>query len=153
MEKYLEHKLNWQKISEGLGISIELTKEFVNDGRIIGRLGEFIDTYKTQSARQNENSSFDNLTHDNKKREIRSCREKVSFAASKEVGYGRKVTEDGFIQKLNNVDEFGVIDSRKINDGKLIFYRLTKDDVLSLPLGKNKSISSIKFWDIIEKTL
>ena len=151
MEKHLEHTIDWEKVSEGLGISLDLTCNFFDDGRVIGRLGEFIDSHHTHSSRQNENSSFDNLSTENKKLEIRSCRNQVCFASSKEVGYGRVVTQKGFEEKLNKVDEFVVIDSRCINQGKLVFYRLTTDEVRSLPLGKNKSMSSDKFWAIVEK--
>jgi hypothetical protein len=151
MEKYIKHNIDWQKVSEGLGIAIDLTLEYFDDGRVIGRLGEFIDKHHTQSLRQNENCSFDNLTIENKRREIRSCRNSVSFAASKEVGSGRKVTKEGFEEKLNNVDEFAVIDSRQIKQGKLGFVLLTTDEVRNLPLGKNKNMSSDKFWATVEK--
>jgi hypothetical protein len=151
MKKHLEHNIDWEVTANGLGISIESVIKFFDDGRIIGRFGEFVDSEHTNSSRQNENSSFDTLTIENIRREIRSSRNNVSFAASKEVGSGRKVTEEGYKEKLNNVDEFVVIDSRRINQGKLVFYSLTTDEVCSLPLGKNKSMSSDKFWGFVEK--
>jgi len=44
-----------------------------------------------------------------------------------------------------------VIDSRQIKQGKLEFLLLTTDEVRNLPLGKNKNMSSDKFWATVEK--
>jgi hypothetical protein len=97
--------------------------------------------------RQNENSYFDVKEENNTRSEIRTITDKVSFASSKEVGFGRKVTEDGFKIKLNSLDRYILIDKRLINNGKIDTIEVTKDEVFELPLGKNKSISAKKFFE------
>ena len=151
MKRETEHTIDFETVAKGLGLSVEETKEFWNDGRILGRLGEFIDTSKDGGKRMNENSAYDVEKTNGKRREIRSARKQVSFASSKEVGYGRKVTEQGFEEKLESVDDFGIIDSREFEtQGKLIIYSLTKEDVKKLGLRKNKSMSANKFWKKID---
>jgi hypothetical protein len=151
MKKETEHIIDFEMTAKGLGLSVEQTKRFFNDGRQLGRLGEFIDVAKDGGKRMDENSAYDIEKPDGKKREIRSGKNNVSFASSKEVGYGRTVTEDGFKQKLESVDDFGIIDSRDFEtEGKLVIYSLTKEDVNNLGLGKNKSMSANKFWKKID---
>lgn len=151
MKRLDEYKIDWKKLSEGFNLPEEDVKSFLDDGRIIGRLGEFLHEYKNKGVRQKENSSFDISERNNVKTEIRSIRDKVSFASSKEIGYGRKVTEEGFNQKLNSIDKFVLFDCRKLNEGILSTIEVTKNDILNLKLGKNKSISSKKFFDKYDK--
>jgi len=151
MKKITEHKIDFLAASKAFGLPLESMIEFINDGRIIGRLGEFIDANNDGGERVNENSSYDIRKQGNYKREIRSAKKTVSFASSKEVGYGRKVTEQGFKEKLDSVDDFGIIDSRKLEtEGKLVIYSLTKEDINKLELGKTKSMSANKFWEKVD---
>lgn len=147
MKKINTYKLNWELISKGFGLSIEKTIEMFNDGRMLGRVGEFLHENSENGIRQNENSSFDVKEENNTRSEIRTITDKVSFASSKEVGFGRKVTEDGFKIKLNSLDRYILIDKRLINNGKIDTIEVTKDKVFELPLGKNKSISAKKFFE------
>lgn len=130
--------------------------DFLSDGRHVGRIGEEWVAEFVNGIRQPENSPFDVLTkkseyyEKNIRIEVRSAIKKVSFASSKEVGYGRTVTEEGFINKLENLDVFIIIDSRKINQGYIEFVELTKDNVLNFNLGKNKNMSANKFWKKID---
>ena len=67
MKQILKHKINYKQVSKGLGISEDLVIKFFNDGRIIGRLGEFILEDKDVGKRSdNEGTSYDNVTDDNK---------------------------------------------------------------------------------------
>ena len=60
--------------------------KFFNDGRIIGRLGEFILEDKDVGKRSdNEGTSYDNVTDDNKHLEVRSITNRLSFAPSKKL--------------------------------------------------------------------
>jgi hypothetical protein len=147
MVKINTYNIDWEQISKGFGLSIEKTIEFVNDGRILGRLGEFLHEKSENGQRQNENSSFDVKDKNNVKSEIRTITDKVSFASAKEVGYGRKVTENGFNEKLNSIDRFVLIDKRQLVDGKIYTIEVTKKDIDNLELGKNKSISAKKFYE------
>ncbi len=65
------------------------------------------------------------------------------------IDFGRQVTEEGFNNKLNNVDYFHVVDKRNIN--KLVIIQVTKDDINEMVknnlIGKNKSISEKKFFN------
>jgi hypothetical protein len=149
-----EHKIDLVKIAEGLNITLESLKDFLDDGRVLGRLGEFIEKERLKIEREPENSIFD-LNDKGEKIEIRSITKQVSFAQSKEIGYGRKVTEEGFRNKLNNLDCFILIDKRNLSELK--FIKVTKKDIYYLidnnHLNKNKSISSKKFYEIFERGL
>lgn len=149
-----EHKIDLVKIAEGLNITLDSLKDFLDDGRVLGRLGEFIEKERLKIEREPENSIFD-LNDKGEKIEIRSITKQVSFAQSKEIGYGRKVTEEGFRKKLNNLDCFILIDKRNLSELK--FIKVTKKDIYYLidnnHLNKNKSISSKKFYEIFERGL
>lgn len=149
-----EHKIDLVKIAEGLNITLDSLKDFLDDGRVLGRLGEFIEKERLKIEREPENSIFD-LNDKGEKIEIRSITKQVSFAQSKEIGYGRKVTEEGFTNKLNNLDCFILIDKRNLSELK--FIKVTKKDIYYLidnnHLNKNKSISSKKFYEIFERGL
>jgi len=141
------YNLNWVMIAQGFGLPIDKTIEMFNDGRMLGRIGEFLHQNSNNGVREKENSSFDVKEKNNSKSEIRTITDKVSFASSKEVGFGRKVTEKGFSEKLLSVDQFVLIDKRLIEEGIINTIELTKEDIMKLPLGKNKSISSKKFFE------
>jgi hypothetical protein len=146
MEKINTYEIDWTIIAQGFGLPVDKTIEMFNDGRILGRLGEFLHQNSNDGMRENENSPFDIKEKNNTNSEVRTITSQVSFAPSKEVGYGRKVTEQGFLEKLTSVDQFILIDKRLIEEGILKMIKLTKEDVRKLPLGKNKSISSKKFY-------
>jgi len=147
MKKINTYNIDWKMVANGLGLTTEKTIEMFDDGRILGRLGEFLHEKSENGQRQNENSSFDVKDKNNVRSEIRTITDKVSFASSKEVGYGRKVTEDGFMEKLNSIDRFVLIDKRLLVDGKIETIEVTKDILSTLSLGKNKSISAKKFYE------
>jgi hypothetical protein len=150
MKKLNTYKIDWEMISKGFGLSIDKTIEMFDDGRMLGRVGEFLHQESEKGEKQNENSSFDIQEINNIKTEIRSITEKVSFASSKEIGFGRKVTENGFLEKLNSLDRFVLIDKRLINNGILETIEVNKNEILKLELGKNKSISAGKFFKIYD---
>jgi hypothetical protein len=128
-----------------------LHPRYLSDGRHLGSVGE--DWWESLSGgtRQPENSSYDVLEKDSERSEIRSAVNNVSFAASKETGYGRKVTEEGFNAKLDSLDRFLIMDTRKVKENNTVdFWELNKEDVLSLGLGKNKKMKANKFWKIVD---
>ena len=156
MKKILKHKIDYKKVADGLGVSEELTIRFFNDGRVIGRLGEFILEDKDVGRRSdNEGTSYDNITEDDKYLEVRSITKRLSFAPSKETGYGRTVTEEGFSQKLNAVDSFIAIDF-KDNPSELDFYKIPSEDVRRWSdegfIGKGKAVSRNKILSKINKS-
>jgi hypothetical protein len=130
--------------------------DFLSDGRHVGRIGEEWVAELIDGIRQPENSSFDVLANKSKyyekniRLEVRSAIKNVSFASSKEVGSGRTVTEEGFVKKLESLDVFIIIDSRRILEGFVTIIELTKDDILGFNLGKNKSMKASKFWKKID---
>ena len=150
MRKIGTHKIDYEKLSDGFNLPIEQVKNFLNDGRVMGRLGEFIHSLSSGGGRQNENSSFDILEKNNQKTEIRSITKNVSFASSKEVGYCRKVTENGFIEKLNSIDRYVLLDLRNLKNGAYNTIEVTKEDINMLGLGKNKQMSAKKFYKIYD---
>jgi len=151
MKKIGTHKLNYDKLSEGFKLPVDDVIKFLNDGRIMGRLGEFIHSLSSGGGRQNENSSFDILEENSQKSEVRSITKQVSFASSKEVGFGRKVTENGFKEKLNSIDRYVLLDLRNLKNGTYDTIEVTKEDINRLSLGKNKTISAKKFFKIYDK--
>jgi hypothetical protein len=122
---------------------------FSTDGRIVGNLAETWFAEIINGVRQNERSPFDVLGPDGSKHEIRSAIKNISFASSNEVGQGRQVTEEGFNKKLNSIDDYIVIDTQNIINGYVTFVQVTKDDIPTLGLGKNKKMSSVKFWKLV----
>lgn len=127
-------------------IDSEEAYKFLNDGRITGRLGEFW----VDGQRQKENAPFDVENENGERVEVRSITTQVSFASSKEVGYGRSVTEEGFKQKLNSLDKYLLLDIRDLKGGEIHMIEMGKDELNTLPIGKNKSLSAEKFYEIYD---
>lgn len=152
MEQF-SHSINFKKLASALGITEDLAKRFLEDGRVMGRLGEFILEHHNIAVRSdNENTSYDNVTSDGTKIEVRAITEQISFASSKEIGFGRKVTEGGFEEKLNSLDFYCCVDFR--NSSKLNLIPVTKEDIFEMKkqkmLRKNKSVGKKKFFKYIE---
>lgn len=140
----MKHKIDIKKVAEGLGLPVECTEAFFDDGRIIGRLGEFIRAFDRNSVRSSsENTSYDVIDPINGKEEVRAITPGgISFAASKEVGSGRKVTQDGFIKKLESIDIVVGVDYRNLSE--LVFHEITKEQVYEMEtqglLTKSKKV-------------
>lgn len=153
-QETISHKIDLKQLAKGFGISESMVVEFLNDGRTFGRLGEFIYAEKTGATRaKSEGSPYDIDGLNGERIEIRSITNQISFASSKEVGYGRKVTEAGFSEKLNSVDYFVGIDFRNISNPT--FVKITKDSIAKMGevgiLRKNKSVSANKFYNFLNK--
>jgi hypothetical protein len=146
MKKLYEVSIDWDKVSEGLGLPKEIIIDWFKDGRRLGSIGEYYHSKNDGGIREKENSKFDVLEENKTKTEVRAVTKKVSFASSKEVGFGRKVTETGFQEKLNSLDRYVVVDPREIGSGKLSMIEVTKEDINQLDLTKNKDISAKKFF-------
>ena len=157
MKQIFKHDIDYSRVAKGLGISKDLTVKFFNDGRIMGRLGECILEDKDVGKRSdNEGTSYDNVTDDNKHLEVRSITNRLSFAPSKETGYGRTVTEEGFSEKLNVVDSFIAIDF-KDNPSDLDFYKIPSVDVKRWSdegfIGKGIAVSRNKILSKINESI
>ena len=146
MKKINTHNIDWELVAKGFGLSLEKTIDMFDDGRMMGRVGEFLHESSENGSRQNENSSFDIEETNGIKSEIRCITNTVSFAASNQVGSGRKVTEEGFNKKLDSVDRFILIDKRLLSEGQVSLIEVTKEDVINLGLGKKKSMTANKFF-------
>lgn len=146
------HKICLETLGIALGLSPDRALKFLNDGRVIGRLGEFIiEEHGLGDRSSKENTPYDNISSDGQKIEVRSLTKSVSFASSKEVGYGRQVTESGFAEKLNSLDYYVCVDFGKIDD--LQFIPVCKEDISNMEksglMQKNKSVSKNKFLKYI----
>ena len=147
MEKIQTKKIDLALLAQALGLTdSEESYNFLNDGRIIGRLAEFW----VDGIRQNENSSFDVKNTQGERIEVRTITKKVSFASSKEVGFGRKVTDEGYNEKLNSLDKFVLADIRNLKNGNVDMIEVNKEQLSILPIGKNKDISAKKFYKIYD---
>ena len=148
VKKIKTKEINLDLLAEALGFTnSEEAYNFINDGRITGRLGEFW----VDGKRQNENAPFDVKNDNNERIEVRSITKKVSFASSKEVGYGRSVTKEGFIEKLNSLDKYLLLDIRDLREGKVHIIEVNKEQLYKLPIGKNKDMSAKKFYEIYDR--
>ena len=147
MKKIQTKEINLDLLAQALGLTnCEEAYNFMNDGRITGRLGEFW----VEGQRQNENAPFDVKNDNGERIEVRSITKKVSFASSKEIGYGRSVTEEGFNQKLNSLDKYLLLDIRDLKKGKVHIIEVNKKELDILPIGKNKDIAAKKFYEIYD---
>jgi hypothetical protein len=147
MKKIQTKEINLDLLAQALGLTdSEEAYKFLNDGRITGRLGEFW----VDGKRQNENAPFDVKNNNGERIEVRSITKKVSFASSKEVGYGRSVTEEGFNQKLNSLDKYLLLDIRDLKEGKVHMIEINKEQLEKLPIGKNKDMTAEKFYKIYD---
>ena len=147
MKKTQTKKIDLELLAQALELEdSEESYTFLNDGRIIGRLAEFW----VDGVRQNENSSFDVKNTQEERIEVRTITKKVSFASSKEVGFGRKVTDEGYNKKLNSLDKFVLVDIRNLKKGNVDMIEVDKKQLLTLPIGKNKDISAKKFYKIYD---
>ena len=154
MNKLFEHTIDYTKVGEGLGLTADEARKFLNDGRIIGRLAEFILAKRTSSKRaKSEKSAYDVDGENGERIEVRCITDQLSFASSKEIGSGRKVTQAGFEEKLNSLDYFVAVDKRAVDS--LNFIRIDKvdiDDMISDgTLRKNKSVNAKKLYRRIDK--
>jgi hypothetical protein len=148
MKKTQTKKINLKLLAQALELTdSDESYNFLNDGRIIGRLAEFW----VDGVRQNENSSFDVKNTQGERIEVRTITKKVSFASSKEVGFGRKVTDEGYNEKLNSLDKFVLVDIRNLKDGSVDMIEVNKEQLSTLPIGKNKDISAKKFYKIYDR--
>jgi len=142
--------INFEQTANAWGWPIEEVKKFFNDGRIMGRWGEFDYAIKNDFKRAKSEKSPYDVIGNGSRIEVRSLTKRVSFAASKEVGIGRKVTDEGYKEKLNNVDYFIVIEYDFFTD-PLIYkeHTITKDDLIKIELmgklTKNKSVTRKNF--------
>lgn len=148
------HKIDLKKIAEGFRISEQTLKDFLNDGRVMGRLGEFIRVEMRKSNRaSSEGSPYDINDEENGREEIRAISKTISFASSKEVGSGRKVTKEGFKNKMDSVDLFVGVDYRNLSE--IIFHEITKETVYEMEekgiMRKNKSVNAKKLFSFINK--
>lgn len=158
MKQVLTQEIKFKIENDGtcsinFGLNEEQLISFLNDGRIIGRLGEFMYANKVGGSRtDNEGSSYDVNGKNGERIEVRSVTHGISFASSKEVGFGRHVTENGYIEKLNSLDSYVAIDFRNIKELK--FIEITKTDLVDMNekglLRKNKSVGSNKFYKYLE---
>lgn len=151
MTKLYTFKIDWVKVSEGYGLSVESTIKMHNDGRVTGRLGEFIHMEMMGGSRQKENSKFDIMELDGVRTEVRSITKSISFASSKEVGFGRSVTEEGFQEKLDAIDRYIGLDLRQLEIGDITFIEITKEDLYFLPLNGDKKVTAEKFYEIYDR--
>lgn len=151
MKELYTYKIDMEGMSRMLSLSEEKTFEWLFDGRPMGRLAEFLHEKVGGGTRQNEKSPFDVEELDGVKTEIRTITSKISFASSKEIGYGRTVTTEGYQEKLNSVDRFIAVDIRNLKNGLITFIEVTKDDLEKLKLGKNADISAEKFYEYYDR--
>ena len=145
----MEHYIDYKSLAKGFGLTQAATKKFLKDGRIIGRLGEFIVERKLSGKRTNE-GSFDVTADNGAKIEVRSLTDKVCFAASSEIGSGRQVTEEGYSKKLESLDYYIVVNFEK---DILKFYNVYKSDLEYMEnrkmLNSNKEIRRDRFLNYI----
>jgi hypothetical protein len=152
MQILFTHTIDINQLAIGFGLDTNKSSNFLNDGRLTGRLAEFIFAQKTGGNKTAENMPYDIDMPNGDRVEIRSVTKGLSFASSKEVGFGRKVTAQGFLDKLNSVDYFVAVDYDSLM-GTMKFIKVEKSDIITMEskqlLRKNKSISRKKFMGLV----
>ncbi|MAK04853.1 MAG: hypothetical protein CMA03_03070 [Euryarchaeota archaeon] len=145
------------KISEALGISENDTQLYFTDGRRVSFLIErrAVESMPGSRLAPSEGSGFDLIDRDDGYWEVRSLTKGgIYFCPSYMVGSGRKFDEDGFIEKLDNVEGYFVTDITRFPEMPywIIRYETVKQWWHSGDLGKNSKIPRTKFLNLIRES-
>lgn len=145
------HKIDVKQYAESWGYTYEEALNLCIDGRVSGISVEPIVATKVKGKKaENNNLPYDVVWND-KKLEVRRVTKNVSFAASKQNGYGRRNTAEGFAQKQESLDCYVIVDFN-VEDTSFYFYVITKNDVQTL-VGqkKTKQATRRKFFKYLPK--
>ena len=145
------------KISDALGISENDTQLYFTDGRRVSFLIErrAVESMPGSRLAPSEGSGFDLIDRDDGYWEVRSLTKGgIYFCPSYMVGSGRKFDEDGFIEKLDNVEGYFVTDITRFPEMPywIIRYETVKQWWHSGDLGKNSKIPRTKFLNLIRES-
>lgn len=107
--------LKWdlKQISSSLHLSEKDTREYFTDGRRVSFVLERRLAFEVMRGHlaPSEGAGYDLIDHNNKKWEVRSISKGgIYFCPSKMVGSGRAFEENGFLEKLNNIEGYIVSD-------------------------------------------
>ena len=145
------------KISEALSISENNTQLYFTDGRRVSFLIErrAVESMPGSRLAPSEGSGFDLIDRDDGYWEVRSLTKGgIYFCPSYMVGSGRKFDEDGFIEKLDNVEGYFVTDITRFPEMPywIIRCEAVKQWWHSGDLGKNSKIPRTKFLNLIRES-
>ena len=151
---YLEFDI--VEISKSLGISKEDTQLYFTDGRRISFLIErrAIEKIPNSQLAPSEGAGYDLIDSKGGHWEVRSLtRGGIYFCPSYMVGSGRSFDENGFFEKLNDVEGYFITD---ITQFPKMPYWILKENIIRNwwnlnNLGATTKISKAKFLDLIEE--
>ena len=143
---------NMEKVSNGLGLSLEQTLDFFVDGRKFSYLAEnIVSNFPTYEKAKSEKMPYD-VIKNNLKIECRCMTDKIDFKPSSQIGAGRKFNEQLFKEhKIDQIDYFMIFDLNKndLKNGKIGYWFICKniiwDCYKNCLIGKNACISRNKF--------
>ncbi len=100
-----------------------------------------------------EGADYDIIDVDGKKQEVRSISKKIYFSPSYMVGSGRSFNEEGFLQKINGIAGYILVDIGQFPN--VPFWKVAASDVLAWyrngQLGKGTHTSRPKVLQLISE--
>jgi hypothetical protein len=140
---------NIEEVAEALRISRDDVQEYFTDGRRISFLLERRIVHEILEGKlaPSEGAGFDLLDSKGRKWEVRSIsRDGIYFCPSYMVGSGRHFEENGFLNKLEEIEGYIICDIESFPN--IPFWIITAEQVLSWwragDLGSNTKISREK---------
>lgn len=155
--KKSDGELDWElgKLSVALKISEEDVVEYFTDGRRVS----FILERRLAKEKLNgviaksEGASYDIIAKNGGKWEVRSISKDVYFCPSYMVGSGRIFEEDGFLEKLKNIEGYILSDIKKFP--KIPYWIIKSSIVLkwynSGKLGTTTKVTRKKVFGLINE--
>lgn len=150
-------ELDWnlEKLSEALKISKENVIEYFTDGRRVSFILErrLAKEKLDGTIAKSEGASYDIIAKNGCKWEVRSISKDVYFCPSYMVGSQRSFEEQGFLQKLKNIEGFILSDIKKFP--KIPYWIIKSSTVLkwydSGKLGTTTKVSRNKVFELINE--
>lgn len=149
--------LTWDlnQISDSLKLTPKDTKDYFTDGRRVSFVLERRLAFEVLGGTlaPSEGAGFDLIDKDGKKWEVRSItRSGIYFCPSYMVGSGRSFEEQGFLNKLNDIEGYIVSDIECFP--KIPFWKISKTTVQhwysTNQLGSGTKISRVKALSLLE---
>ena len=139
MQPYVYFKWDISQLAEAHSISFLEAEETLRDGRKIGFILEYKARYLIEGGRRSkEYAGWDIETSDGSHHEVRGITKYgISFASSKNIGTGRAFNEGDFLDKLESVKSFILVDVT----------RNSIDGVKSAPVFLIDKWTVLKWWE------
>ena len=143
------------RIAIALEINVEDVQTYFTDGRRVSFLIErrAVEAMPGSKLAPSEGSGYDLIDSEGGYWEVRSLTKGgIYFCPSKMVGSGRSFEEDGFLEKLDNIEGYFVTDVTQFPE--MPYWTISSNVVENWwhegLLGNSSKISNQKFFNLIE---